>query len=613
MLKHKVLLASSIAVLVGAGIVACGGGDDNKNTQQASTVVAQPVVAQPLVTVSLIGLNDFHGNLLPPSGGVVVADPANPAGTRVSAGGAAYLATLIKNFKTQNPNTLVVAAGDMIGASPLTSGLFHDEPTIDALGQMGLDISSVGNHEFDKGRDEILRMQNGGCYPKAADGKSGIVGVDTCMNDGKFAGAKFTYLAANVVDQKTGKPLFPSTDIRTVGGVKIGFIGLTLKDTPSVVTPAGVAGLQFNDEIETVNQLVPGLKSAGVAAIVVLVHQGGGTTATLLNDKTCPGFGGDIVAIADKLDPAIDVIVSGHTHQEYVCQRPDGKLITQTGSYGRVATKIDLTIDPASRKVTKKDANNIAAINDVGVKDSAGKLIPLPAGMSALAKDASIDALIQRYAGLTTPITGVVVGKLAAPLDRTVSGAGESTLGDVVADAYLFGTSDASFVKPAQIAFTNPGGIRADLSTTLNVTFGQLYDVMPFGNNAVTMDVTGAQLLRLLEQQWETPQPAGGRVLPVSAGFTYSWDAGKPAGAAAGSGNRVVPGSMKLNGVPIDMAKTYRIAVNNFMASGGDNFTVLVKGSNLQQGGIDLDIMNAYFKSKGTVPQPVLNRIVRLN
>ena len=607
MWSKEILAAATASALAALAMVGCGG----------ATVYNDPapVVSAAPVTVSLIGLNDFHGNLQPPSGGVVVSDPANPAGTKVSAGGAAYLATLVANLKSQNPgNTLVVAAGDMVGASPLASGLFHDEPTIDALSQIGLDLSSVGNHEFDKGREELLRLQRGGCFPASVDGKTGIVGTDTCMNNGTFAGAKFQYLAANVIDAQTGATLFPSYVIKSVAGVKIGFIGLTLKDTPTVVTPAGVAGLQFVDEVTTVNKLVPVLKSQDVAAIVVLIHQGGATTASAVNDKSCPGLSGDITAIADQFDPAIDVIVSGHTHQEYVCNRPDGKLITQTGSYGRVATKIDLTIDPNTKKVTKKDANNIVAVNDIGVKDAAGKLIPPPAAQPALTKDANLDALVNRYVGLVLPITGNLVGSLAGFLDRRQSAAGESTLGDVVADSFLAATSDASFgSKPTQIAFTNPGGIRADLSTTLPVTFGQLYNVMPFGNNLVAMDLTGTQLLRLLEQQWEAPQPAGGRILPVSAGLTYTWDANQPEGAPAGTGARVVVSSLKLNGVPIDPLKSYRVAANSFIASGGDRYTVFASGTSRQQGGVDLDATVAYLKTHPNLAVPALNRITRLH
>lgn len=599
MLKNKILAASVAAAFTVLGVVACGG--DYK--------------APDPVTISLIGLNDFHGNLLPPSGSVTMADPANPAGTRVPAGGAAYLATLIKELKAKNPgNTLVLASGDMIGGTPITSALFHDEPTIDALGLMGLDISSVGNHEFDKGRDELLRMQNGGCFPKSADGSRGIVGVDTCMTDGKFAGAKFKYLAANVIDQKTGKTIFPQYEIRSVGGVDIGFIGLTLKDTPSVVTPSGVAGLTFLDEVEVVNKLVPELKAKGVASIVVLVHQGGSTTATTVNDKTCPGLRGDIVELTDKLDKAVDVVFSGHTHQEYICTRPDGKILTQTGFYGRMATKIDLKIEPLQKKVLSKEANNVVAVNETVLKDTAGKDIALPAGVTRLAKDATLAAFVQRYVDLTAPITNQLIGKLAAPLTRTQNTAGESQLGDLVADIYLAGTSGADYgSRAAQIAFTNPGGIRADLTTSLDVTFGNLFAVMPFGNNMTTMDLTGNQILRLLEQQWEAPQPANGRVLQVSNGFTYTWDASKPNGAAAGTGNRVVAGSIKLNGVALDMNKTYRVTVNNFMATGGDNFRVLLSGTNVQHGDLDIDVGTAYFRKLGTVPKPAQDRISRIN
>ncbi len=561
----------------------------------------------------MIGLNDFHGNLMPPSGGVVMEDPAKPKGTTVSAGGAAYLATLINSLKAQNPgNTLVVAAGDMIGASPLISGVFHDEPTIDVLGKLGLDISAVGNHEFDKGRDEILRMQNGGCFPASADGSAGVVGGDTCMDNGSFSGAKFHYLTANVVDKSTGKPLFPAYEVRTVGGVKIGFIGLTLEETPTVVTASGVAGLRFLDEITTVNNLVPELKKQGVSAIVVLLHNGGRTKATFVNDKTCPGLNGDIVGIVDKLDPAVDVVISGHTHQEYVCTR-NGKLLTQTGLYGRIATKVDLTIDPVTRTVLKKDANNIVAVNDVGIL-SGGKPVPLPDGVVPLAKDSEIDALVQNYEKLAAPLAGKVVGKISESLFKKKNTAGESTLGDVIADAFLFGTSDASFDKPAQIAFTNGGGgFRSDLKE-LDVTLGALYSVLPFSNSVVLMDLTGNQLLRLLEQQWEAPNSGNGRVLEVSDGFTYTWDVNQQEGAEPGTGKRVDTGSMQLNGSPIEMDKIYRVAVNDYIAGGGSGFTVLLDGANLEQGGIDLDIVAAYFEAKGIVAKPTrLNRIKCVN
>jgi 5'-nucleotidase len=573
-------------------------------------LAAKPTGTAP-ISLSLISLNDFHGNIMPPAGSVLVPDRANPAGTRVSAGGAAYLSTLVHQLKQSNPrNTLVLAAGDMVGASQLTSGLFHDEPTIDILNQIGLDISSVGNHEFDKGREELLRLQNGGCFAKSADGTAGVVGKDTCMNQGRFTGAKFQYLAANVIDEVSGKTLLPAYAIRSLGGVKVGFIGLTLKDTPTVVTPAGVAGLSFADEVQTVNALVPVLQAQGATVLVVLIHQGGQTTAKTVMDKSCPGFSGEIVGLSDRFDPAVDLVISGHTHQEYVCFRPDGKLITQTGSYGRLVTKIDLTVDGKTKKVIAKDANNKLVVNDIGVKDASGQITALPAGYTSLARDPVIDKVVRRYGDLSSTIADVVVGRLAAPLDRKLSPGGESSLGAVIADAFLAGTSSTSYGgQPAQIAFTNGGGIRSDLTSSLTVSFGQLFNVMPFNNNLVSMDLTGQELLRLLEQQWESPQPKGGRVMPVSNGFSYTWDASQPEGAAPGKGQRVVQGSMKLNGEPIDMNRSYRITVNSFMASGGDNYTVLRQGRNRQDGEMDSVVTKLYFRVKGLVVAPALDRI----
>ena len=565
------------------------------------------------LTVSLVSFNDFHGNLLPANGTATVADPRSGQAVKVPAGGVAYLTTLVRQLKAQNPdNTIIVAAGDLVGASPQVSGMFHDEPTIEAMNRIGLELSSVGNHEFDKGRDELLRLQNGGCFPPSADGTRGMVGVDTCMNDGKFSGAQYRYLAANVIDQKTGQSLFPPYAIRKVGGVRLGFIGVVLKDTPAVVTPAGVAGLRFEDEAATVNRLVPELQRQGVQAIVVLMHQGAATTAQTINDQSCPGFNGDAIKIVDSFDPAVRVVVTGHTHEEFVCRRPDGKLMTQAGNYGRMATRIDLRIEPASGKIIQAQAINHVAVNDTILKDANGQALPLPPQIQRLTKDAAQDALVQRYAKLTAKHAEVPVARITGFLDRKANAAGESTLGDVVADAYLAATTDADYgARAAQIAFVNAGGMRNDLNRDLTVTYGHLYTVHPFGNNLVTLDLTGQQLLRLLEQQWESPQPPGGRILSVSSGFSYVWDARQPEGAAPGTGQRVVRGSMTLHGQPIDLAKTYRVTINSFMVSGGDSFTVFTEGRRLQEGGLDLDALTQYFRSKKAVAVPARDRIHR--
>jgi 5'-nucleotidase len=578
-------------------------------------VLALTAHADAPVHVSLIAINDFHGNIQPPVGSVLMPDADNPHGARVAAGGAAYLAALVRELKAQNPgHTLVVGAGDLVGATPLASGLFHDEPAIEVLNQIGLDVSSVGNHEFDKGRKELLRLQNGGCYPPSDDGAAGVIGKDTCMNAGTFSGARFQYLAANVVDNRTDQTLLPATAMREVAGVKIGFIGLTLRSTPSVVTPAGVVGLRFLSEVATVNKLAPALKAQGAAAVVVLIHQGGQTSARMVQDKTCPDFSGPILDLADSFDASVDVVVSGHTHQEYVCTRPDGKLVTQTGSYGRLLTRIDLQIDARTNKVVGKDANNHVVLNGGAVKDANGNVLPLPQSAHLLKPDEDVEKIVRRYGDLTAPLSELEVGRLAMPLDRRANVAGESTLGAVIADAFLAGSSDTSYGdRPAQIAFTNPGGLRTDLTSSLTVTFGQLFNVLPFNNTLVTMDLTGLQILRLLEQQWERPQPEGGRILPVSSGFSYTWDASKPAGATPGTGHRVVPGSMRLNGELVEMNKLYRVTVNNFMASGGDSFSVLKNGRNYQEGENDLEVAKMYFRVKGVVPAPQMGRVKRIN
>ena len=599
-------LSLSVSLLAGLGLAGCAG-------------VIAPVDDTP-VNVRLIAMNDFHGNIEAPASpagsSVVVADPAHPGGTKIRAGGAAYLATLVKTLKAGHPNSILVGAGDMIGASPFTSNIAHDEPTVDILSRIGLEVSSVGNHEFDKGKAELLRIQNGGCYP--GDGKFGVVGRDTCLIDGRFPGAAYRYLAANVVDTGTGRTLFPPTYVKQFGPVKVGFIGLTLKDTPSVVTPSGVAGLSFQDEASTINAHAARLRAQGVQAIVVLIHQGGQTTATTINDHSCPGLSGDILPIVDALSKDVDMVVSGHTHQEYVCRR-NGKLLTQTGLYGDAVTRIDLSVSPR-RGVIEATADTIPVVNGLNTE--------LPAGHAALAKDPEIDAAVQRYVALSAAIKNVVEGSITASILRFPGGGGqdqtiESPLGDLVADASLFSASGADFPAPAQIAFVNPGGLRNDLvyfpDRKGEITYGDLFAVIPFHNHMVAMDLTGRQIVRLLEQQWEKPNDTAGgqgawgsgRLLQVSRGFSYAWDSSKPAGADPGQGDRVIPDSLTLNGAPMDLDKTYRIAVNDFMASGGDNFTVCTRGRNRQEGGLDIDGFVDYFHSISPVSPPAANRVTR--
>ena len=314
------------------------------------------------VQVKILAINDFHGNLRPPQGGIRIRDPQDPSKTvNVPAGGSEHMASALNQLRAKNPNHIFVAAGDLVGATPLVSALFHDEPTIEAMNLMGLEASAVGNHEFDKGRVELLRLQRGGCHP-----------TDGCKGPQPFGGARFQYLGAGIVDTRTGNALLPSTHIKRFEGIPVAFIGLTLKDTPTIVVPAGVAGLKFGDEAETVNALVPGLRRQGIEAIVVLIHEGGVPSGDY---NECPGISGPIVDIVKKLDRAVDLVISGHTHRAYNC-RIDDRLVTSADKYGTVVSEIDITLDPKTGDVTQARADNLIVRTDRFAKDAAqSKLI----------------------------------------------------------------------------------------------------------------------------------------------------------------------------------------------------------------------------------------------
>ncbi|QUS38623.1 bifunctional metallophosphatase/5'-nucleotidase [Tardiphaga alba] len=526
------------------------------------------------VDVTLLAINDFHGNLRPAPGGISIDDPADKTKKiTVPAGGAEHMATLVKQLRAGKANTAFVAAGDLIGASPFLSALFHDEPTIEALSMMGLDIASVGNHEFDEGRDELLRMQHGGCHP-----------VDGCKGPHPFMGATFRYLAASTIDTKTGKPLLPPYEVRNFEGIPVAFIGLTLKGTPNLVAPPGIAGLEFRDEAETVNALVPELKTKGVEAIVVLIHEGGFPTGGY---NECPGISGPIVDIVGKFDKAVDVVVSGHTHRAYTCEI-DGRLVTSGDKYGTLITTIDLKLDRTTRDITSAKANNVVVHTSI------------PA-------DPSQTALLAAYDGVAAPIAARPAGTITETLSRMPNmQTGETSLGDVIADAHLAATS-AQDRGGAVIAMTNPGGIRSDIirKTDGAVSYGDVFAAQPFRNQLVTLTLTGAQIKAMLEQQWRDPRRP--RILQISNGFRYTWD------NAGGDGARIIADSMKLNGVTIDPAAPYRVTVNNFLAVGGDGFTVLKDGTNPIIGIYDVDALSAYLRSNSPVAPGPMDRISRVN
>lgn len=526
------------------------------------------------VDLRILAINDFHGYLRPPPGGITIADPEDSTKKiTVPAGGAERMATLVRELREGHRNTIFVAAGDLIGASPFLSAMFHDEPTVEALSMMGLNISSVGNHEFDEGKDELLRMQNGGCHP-----------LEKCRGPHPFTGAKFRYLAASTFEKATGKTVFPPYEIREFDGIPVAFIGLTLKGTPGLVSPVGITGLEFRDEAETVNALVPELKARGVEAIVVLIHEGGLPTGDY---NECQGISGPIVDIVKKFDRAVDVVVSGHTHRAYVCEL-DGKLVTSGDKYGTLVTAIDLKLDPVTRDIISAKANN----NIVRT--------------ATLAKDPEQTALLEAYDRLAAPIANRPAGSVSATLSRVPNAAGESPLGDIIADAQLAATS-AEDKGGAVIAFTNPGGVRTDITRKEDgaVTYADLFASQPFRNQLVTLTLTGRQIKDMLEQQWLDPKRP--RILQVSRGFSYAWDNGKA------DGERVLTERMSLNGQMIDPAASYRVTVNNFLSVGGDGFTVLTRGTAPLIGVYDTDALHAYFQANSPVGPTAADRIVRIN
>ena len=582
--------------------------------------------------VQLLAINDFHGNLQPNTPGTIrycCETDTNPTVNRSvvvtrPAGGIEYLATLVKNLRDRNSNTITVGAGDMIGASPLISGLFHDEPSVEALNALGLEVTGVGNHEFDEGITELYRMQYGGCV--ATD-------PTTCAT-GPFGGALYRYLAANVFFAGTNNTIFPPFKIEKVGNAKIAFIGLTFEATPTVVTPTAVQGLDFRPEVATVNGLVHMLRAEeGVRTFVILLHQGGIQTAPFSNAgkypeapaagfadvNACDNLTGDITPIVRGLDPMVDVVVSAHTHQPYVCPNYGGThiMLTSASSFGRLVTSIDLTIDHQTKDVTA-----VAAKNWV-VKQTEGTFNSAPGGNlgTPVAKDPVESQILQKWAKISDPLSNRVIGHIAADLLSARDGvggvnfAGEQPIGEVIADGQLASTAAGDF-GGAVIAFMNPGGVRGGLKYAPGngeirqpgeVTYGNAFAVQPFANVMQVKTMTGAMIYALLEQQWSGANAGTNtKILQVSNGFTYSYD-------MARAGDKVVPGSVKLNGTPIDPLASYQVAMNNFLGSGGDNFTVFNQGTNTIGGMVDLDAFVNYLLAHDPLPAPPMNRIFRIS
>jgi 5'-nucleotidase len=574
-----------------------------------------PAPAAAPVQVKLLAFNDFHGNLQSPG-----RLGENPRSGRRPVGGADALAAWVAHLETGHPNHAVVGGGDFVGASPLVSALFLDEPSVEVLGRVGVDFTAVGNHEFDKGAAELLRLQHGGC--KVVDGQAD---PNSCKglgskSPGTFDGARFQWLSANVVETASGRTLLPAYGIKTFDGIPVAFIGMTLKGTPGIVSPSGVAGLAFRDEADTVNALVPQLRAQGVEAIVVLVHQGGVQPGGAGDINGCDdalrnadGSESEIGRIVRRLDDAVDLVISAHTHAAYNCSsgavgaaratglpNASGRLVpvTSAASYGRVLTDIDLQLDPRTHDVAA-----VSAVNRLVVRDD-----------PAVPVDAGVRDIVQGYAALAAPIAERVVAQLAQPLPNDAGDGGQAPAGSLIADAQLHATQ-APAAGAAQMAFMNPGGVRAagfvppaGAGAPFTLTWGAAFTVQPFGNSLVTMTLTSTQLKALLEQQFDhCTEPLPECALQLSAGLRVKWS------AAAGAGAHVVdvdwtpvdlaavppavtgPTQAIVNaGVVLEPARRWRVTVNSFLASGGDGYSTLVAGTERQGGPQDIDALVAY-------------------
>lgn len=524
--------------------------------------------AQP-VAVNIVAINDLHGYLQ--ANPYSVRDSTAADGVRMlKAGGIATLGGMLTQLRKDDPQLLFIGAGDLVGGSPPLSAMWADEPTLEALRYMDMKLSAIGNHELDNGKAEFLRQLNGGCESNRP--------TKACQFRAHYPGSGFPYLAANLIDTDTGKTLLPPYRIEEVKGQKIAFVGAVLRDVASVVSAKGLQGLRTEDEAESINRLIPELNRQGVNAIVAVVHQGGSTPEPY-DKQDCSQLRGDIVDVAKRLDPAVDVLISGHSHQGYLC-KVGPLLVTQGSSYGHLMTRLTLDVTPGQHRVTGIHATNLLA-------DPAH----YPADPQMLALQREVEARSNNV--LLKPVGAIA----ASPITRRTNAAGEAPLGDLIADAQL----SAGAAHGAQIAFMNRGGIRGDLALEpglKRLNYGQVATVQPFNNTLVAFDLNGRQLEQLLNQQWK----AGGSfdALQVSRGFSYRWDSTRPLDS------RVIPGSVRLNGKPVQPERNYRVVLNSFLADGGDRFSLFKQGVNRSDLEVtDLDSLIDYLHRMDQQGKPV--------
>ncbi len=590
MTSHR-LTSALVATAISLGCAHAAPASPPAKVSKASKASTAPF------TVKIIGFNDYHGTLQSP--GTFGVNTLVPVDQRPAVGGAEFIAGHVNRMKAQNPLNVVVGAGDFVGASPLISALFFDEPSIETVNRIGLEFNAVGNHEFDDGKGELKRLQRGGCRIT-----NGVVDANSCKGAQvgtpvPFEGAGFKYLSANVYEARTGQPLLAAYGLKKFNGVKVAFIGLTLEATPTIVTPVGVKGLQFRDEAVTVNELVPRLKALGVESIVVLIHEGGTQTGTLQDINGCEGglAGSAIADIVGRFDDAVDLVVSGHTHAAYNCRVPNsaGRAIsvTSASAFGRVLTDIDVTIDPVTRNVTAVNATNrLVDRTDV-----------------AVTPDAAVKAIVDGYSALVTPIANQVLGAITQSLPNTaIDAACNMPAGDLIADAQLQATSPAS-LGGAVIALMNRGGVRSPgfvFTQSVgegdgNVTYGEAFTVQPFGNSLVTMTLTAQDIKNVLEQQFagcRGQSATATRIMVPSNGFRYVWDGAQACDARISQVTLTQAGGTETlvdaaGGLP-NPTKAYRVTMNNFMSTGGDGYTTFLNGTDRLGGAQDIDALAVY-------------------
>jgi 5'-nucleotidase len=553
------------------------------------------------VTVRLIAFNDLHGHLESTGLTLPWPDPADKSKVhRLHAGGAAHLAGLVQSLRAGARHHLTLSGGDMIGATPLVSALFFHESTIEVANRMGVDIGVLGNHEFDAGQDELLRIQNGGCAPNKADSPF----VSCAL--GRFEGAKFQMFAANV-RKADDVPLFPASVVREFGGIRVGFIGAVTKLTPNIVVPSGVAGLKFLEEAASINAEAQRLKAQGVEALVAVIHEGGETGTPGLpmewNDVGCPRPRGEIFEIVRRLTQDVDLVFSAHTHQGYRCL-VDGRPVLQATSAGRGVSVADIVLDPKTRDIdrTRTTHRNLPVFNersDAALREAIIAAEPAP-WAQALREARPVQAVAQRvaeYAQAAQPRAQRPVGRIGGNFERAART--DASAGRLVADAQWLATRSPQ-LGGAELALMNPGGVRTDLrcpaAPPCTVTYGDVFAMQPFGNSLVVMTLTGAELKQLLEEQ-QRPGRTSPLFLIPSSSMTYSWNASAP------YGQRVR--DLRVGGVPVELARDVRLTVNSFLAEGGDGVSMLTRGRQRLGGALDLDALVAHLSSASPSPDPV--------